>query len=99
MAAALEVAELRRRNVELERAAMESRHKEVVLGRELEWTRERLRVAEEAEERLCGEIGELEAEAVVQAREYRRRIEALSHRLGSALDLLASAGLYLSPDS
>ncbi|XP_074586669.1 protein RESPONSE TO LOW SULFUR 4-like [Curcuma longa] len=99
MAAAFEEAELRQRNEALERAVMESRHREVELGWELERTRERLRVAEEAEERLCGEIGELEAEAVVQAREYRRRIEALSHRLGSALDLLASAGLHLSPDS
>lgn len=94
MAAAgvLEVVELRRRNEELERAAADGRVREAALERELERTRQRLLAVEEAEERLCGQMGELEAEAVMQAREYLRRIEALSHRL-------TAAGLHLSPDS
>ncbi|KAG6503840.1 protein RESPONSE TO LOW SULFUR 2-like [Zingiber officinale] len=98
-AEALEVAELQRRNKELERAAAEGRDREAAMERELERTRQRLLATEEAEERLCGQMGELEAESVLQAREYLRRIEALSHRLAAALDLLAAAGLHLSPDS
>ncbi|URE01660.1 response to low sulfur [Musa troglodytarum] len=93
--AALEVAELRRRNEELERAAREGREREEALRDELERTRERLRAVEEAEERLCVDLGELEAEAVAQAREDLLRIETLSHQLSAAHALLASAGLRL----
>ncbi|RZR78719.1 hypothetical protein BHM03_00004141 [Ensete ventricosum] len=90
-----EVAELRRRNEELERAAREGREREEALRGELERTRERLQAVEEAEERLCVELGELEAEAVAQAREDLLRIETLSHQLSTARALLASAGLRL----
>ncbi|THU67167.1 hypothetical protein C4D60_Mb05t21800 [Musa balbisiana] len=93
--AALEVAELRRRNEELERAAREGREREEALRGELERTRERLLAIEEAEERLCVELGELEAEAVAQAREDLLRIETLSHQLSAARAILSSAGLRL----
>ncbi|WOL00087.1 hypothetical protein Cni_G08800 [Canna indica] len=91
-----EVAELRRRNEELERASREGREREEALQRELERMRERLQAVEEAEERLCGELGELQAEALEEARAYLLRIEDLSHRLSAAHALLSSAGLPLS---
>ncbi|XP_008791681.1 protein RESPONSE TO LOW SULFUR 3-like [Phoenix dactylifera] len=92
--AAADVEELRRRNSELEREAAEAREREVEARRELERTRERLRAVEEAEERLSVEIGELEAEAVVQARDYLLRIKALSDQLTTAHDILTSAGFH-----
>ena len=81
---------LRRRNEELEREVRE--------WRELDRTRARLRAVEEAEERLCSELGELEAEAVAHAREYRVRVRvrALSDQLALARRILASAGCNLS---
>ena len=62
-----------------EAAAREER-----LRRELEAALARLAVAEEAEERLCVQLGELEAEAVTQAIEYQERVRALSERLAFA---------------
>lgn len=79
--------ELRRRNSELELEAAEAR-------RELERTRERLRLVEEAEERLIAELGELEAEAVTEARAYDLRIKALSDQLAVAHDILTSTGFH-----
>lgn len=72
---------LRRRNAELEREASERREREGALMEDLERTRERLRLAEEAEERLCVQLGELEAEAVEQIHMHRRHIKALSDQL------------------
>nr|XP_010919447.1 protein RESPONSE TO LOW SULFUR 3 [Elaeis guineensis] len=91
---AAEMEELRRKNSELEREAAEAREREEETLRELERTRERLRAVEEAEERLSVELGELEAEAVAQARAYHLRIKALSDQLGIAHDILTSAGCH-----
>ncbi|ONK54753.1 uncharacterized protein A4U43_UnF11930 [Asparagus officinalis] len=68
--------ELRRKNEELEREVRERGAREENMRRELERTRERLRTAEEAEEMLCSQLGDLEAEAVAQAMEFRRRINS-----------------------
>ncbi|GFQ02159.1 hypothetical protein PHJA_002359800 [Phtheirospermum japonicum] len=51
----------------------------------------RLTVAEEAEERLCCQLGELEAEAVDQAREYRARVMELMEQLSDAQKLIREA--------
>ncbi|KAJ4832487.1 hypothetical protein Tsubulata_000034 [Turnera subulata] len=72
---------LKKRNEELERALRESREREEQMRVELQRAFERLRVAEEAEERLCSQLGELEAEAVTQAREYHARIISLMDQL------------------
>jgi len=73
-AAAAEEAELlRRRNAELEREVAALRA-----------ARRRAETAEEAEERLCVQLGELEAEAVTQAIEYQEHVRALSERLAFA---------------
>jgi len=79
-----EAEEMRRRNAELERAAAEAAAREERLRRELEAALARLAVAEEAEERLCVQLGELEAEAVTQAIEDQERVRALSERLAFA---------------
>ncbi|KAG0447641.1 hypothetical protein HPP92_028232 [Vanilla planifolia] len=60
------------------------------LERELDRARGRLRAVEEAEERLCAQLGELEAEAMEQAMEYNRRIRALSERLAEAQRIIAN---------
>ncbi|KAF8008273.1 hypothetical protein BT93_K2063 [Corymbia citriodora subsp. variegata] len=86
---------LMRRNEELERELRESRAREERSRDELRWTAERLRVAEEAEERLCSQLGELEAEAVVQARESRARVVLLMEQLSQAQRLLQSASVSL----
>lgn len=83
---------LRRRNAELERELRESREREEAAREELRRTLERLRVVEEAEERLCTQLGELEAEAVLQARAYHARILSLA-------DQLAQAQKFLQVDS
>ncbi|OMO97734.1 hypothetical protein COLO4_14402 [Corchorus olitorius] len=54
------------------------------MRKELQKTWERLRVAEEAEERLCTQLGELEAESVNQARAYNARIISLMDQLSKA---------------
>ena len=73
-AAAAEEAELlRRRNAELER--------EVAL---LRAARRRAETAEEAEERLCVQLGEAEVEAVEIARAYQGRVEELARELAAA---------------
>ncbi|KAG8084179.1 hypothetical protein GUJ93_ZPchr0010g8399 [Zizania palustris] len=73
--------EVMRRNAELEKAAAEAAAREERLRRELEAALARLAVAEEAEERLCVQLGELEAEAVAQAVEYQQHVRELSERL------------------
>ncbi|KAF8722374.1 hypothetical protein HU200_022482 [Digitaria exilis] len=84
MVDAREAEEMRRRNAELEKAVAEAAAREERLRRELEAALERLAVAEEAEERLCVQLGELEAEAVTQAIEYQEHVRALSERLSFA---------------
>ncbi|XP_020081170.1 protein RESPONSE TO LOW SULFUR 2-like [Ananas comosus] len=83
-AMATEVAALRRRNEELEREVGEARA-------EVERARARARVAEEAEERLCAELGEIEAEGAAAAREYRAHLRALADELALARALLSSS--------
>ncbi|KAM0945598.1 putative protein response to low sulfur [Dioscorea sansibarensis] len=79
-----ELEELRRRNAELEREVKEGREREGRLARDLKRVLEKLQRAEEAEERLCAQLGELEAESMAQARSYHRRIEELGDRLAKA---------------
>ncbi|KAG1360817.1 protein RESPONSE TO LOW SULFUR 2 [Cocos nucifera] len=83
--------ELRRRNEVLEREVRERRAREEETRRELERTRARLRAVEEAEEQLCVQLGEIEAEAVVEARDYHRQIKALSDELEEARRILGSS--------
>ncbi|KAB1205262.1 hypothetical protein CJ030_MR7G012102 [Morella rubra] len=75
---------LRRRNEQLEKELRESQVREEQMKKELQRAWERLRVAEEAEERLCSQLGELEAEAVQQARDYNARILSLVNQLSLA---------------
>ncbi|KAL3754304.1 hypothetical protein ACJRO7_001526 [Eucalyptus globulus] len=84
---------LRRRNEELERELRESRAREEAAREELRRTAERLRVAEEGEERLCTQLGELEAEAVLQARAYHARILSLADQLAQARKTLQVASV------
>ncbi|CAN1170917.1 Protein RESPONSE TO LOW SULFUR 2 [Linum perenne] len=82
------MAELRRRNEELERALKESKQREELMRKELDLAWRRMRVAEDAEERLCSQLGELEAEAVNQARDYQSRVISLMEQLQQAQGLL-----------
>ncbi|KAG1360819.1 protein RESPONSE TO LOW SULFUR 3 [Cocos nucifera] len=93
-----EMEELRRRNEELEREVRERRAREEEMRMELERTRARLRAVEEAEERLCVQLGEIEAEAVAEARDYHRRIKALSDELEEARRILGLSS-SLSPST
>ncbi|KAF8054790.1 hypothetical protein N665_1313s0001 [Sinapis alba] len=72
--AASEVEELRRKNGEMEKAVEEMRKEMLQLWR-------RTQVAEEAEERLCSQLAELEAESLDQARDYQSRIIFLVNEL------------------
>ncbi|MFS7961595.1 putative protein response to low sulfur [Helianthus anomalus] len=98
-AAAKTVAEeevLRRKNEELERELKRSLEREEKMKMELQRTWERLRVAEDAEERLCSQLGELEAEAVDQARAYRERLVMLMEQLSAAQKIIESASVQRS---
>lgn len=86
---------LKKRNEELERELKKSQEREEMMKQELRATFHRLRVAEEAEEHLCSQLGELEAEAVEQARNYRLRLTALMEQLSLAQNLIQSASLSL----
>ncbi|KAK3042021.1 hypothetical protein RJ639_001723 [Escallonia herrerae] len=91
-----EEAALRRRNEELERELKRSLEREEKMKAELQKTWDRLRIAEEAEERLCSQLGELEAEAVDEARAYRARMLALMDQLAAAqVQLQSSSSLSL----
>ncbi|PHT53582.1 hypothetical protein CQW23_08044 [Capsicum baccatum] len=93
VSAAPEAEVLRRRNEELEKELKKSIEREERMRAELHKTWERLKVAEEAEERLCSQLGELEAEAVDQARAYRTRVMHLMDQLSLAQKLLQSASV------
>ncbi|KAJ1694195.1 hypothetical protein LUZ63_010893 [Rhynchospora breviuscula] len=88
--------ELKRRNTQLEEQLKDFKEKEKVLRTELERTRMRLHFIEEAEERLCCQMGELEAEAVAQARVYQQHVKELSDQLTAALGLLRSTNSVIS---
>ncbi|KAL6629220.1 hypothetical protein ACP70R_028985 [Stipagrostis hirtigluma subsp. patula] len=76
-AAEEEVELLRRRNAELEREV-------AALRAELDAARRRAETAEEAEERLCVQLGEAEVDAVELARAYQARVEELARELAAA---------------
>mgnify|MGYP004711130221 CR=1 FL=1 len=84
---------LKKRNEELEKELQKAMEREKRMREELQRTWERLRVAEEAEERLCSQLGELEAEAVGQARSYRASMMALMDQLSAAQKLLQGASI------
>lgn len=79
---------LRKRNEDLERELKRSKEREEQMRLELQRACERLQLAEDAEERLCSQLGELEAEAVNQARDYHARILSLMDQLSQAQQLL-----------
>ncbi|XP_047044668.1 protein RESPONSE TO LOW SULFUR 2-like [Lolium rigidum] len=81
---------------ELARAMAEAEAREERLRRELEAALARVAVAEEAEERLCVQLGELEAEAMEQALEYQQHVRALSERLAFMDGVLRSSGALQS---
>lgn len=82
--AASEVEELRRKNGEMEKAVEDMRKEMIQLWR-------RTQVAEEAEERLCSQLAELEAESLDQARDYHSRIIFLMNELSRLSSDSASA--------
>ncbi|GFP94307.1 hypothetical protein PHJA_001575200 [Phtheirospermum japonicum] len=90
---------LRRRNEELERELKKSLEREERMREELTRALARMTVAEEAEERLCCQLGELEAEAVDQAREYRARMMDLMEQLSGAKELLSRSSSFSSTNS
>lgn len=83
--------ELKQRNEELERELRKSREREEKVAAELREVLCRLKVAEEGEERLCSQLGELEAEAVHQARVYHSRLISLTEELSHAQRILGAA--------
>ncbi|RDX97383.1 Protein RESPONSE TO LOW SULFUR 2, partial [Mucuna pruriens] len=80
--------ELKKRNEELEKELKQSKEREEHVRRQLRAAMDRLRVAEDAEERLCSQLGDLEAEALQQARDYHARIVSLVDQLSQAHSLL-----------
>ncbi|KAL8519661.1 hypothetical protein ACS0TY_010556 [Phlomoides rotata] len=80
--------EVRGRNEELERELKKSLEREDRMKEELMRAWGRMRAAEEAEERLCRQLGELEADSVNHAREYIARIMELMGQLSDVQKLL-----------
>ncbi|XP_066324843.1 protein RESPONSE TO LOW SULFUR 1-like [Miscanthus floridulus] len=68
---------LRRRNSELEQEV-------AALRLELGAARQRAETAEEAEERLCVQLGDAEVEALELARAYQAQVQALAAELAAA---------------
>ncbi|KAG7565053.1 hypothetical protein ISN44_As10g017750 [Arabidopsis suecica] len=83
--AAEEMEELRRRNKELSREVEEMKTEMIKL-----W--QRTVVAEEAEERLCSQLAELEVESLDQARDYHDRMLFLMDQISR----LSSSSLAVS---
>ena len=80
--------ELKKRNEELEEELRQSKEREHRMRLMLREAHDRLRVAEDAEELLCSQLGELEADALNQARDYHARIVSLVDQLSRAHALL-----------
>ncbi|KAK7321327.1 hypothetical protein VNO77_31855 [Canavalia gladiata] len=80
--------ELKKRNEELEEELRQSQQREEQMRLQLRVVLDRLRVAEDAEERLCSQLGDLEAEAVQEARDYNARIVSLMDELSQLHSLL-----------
>lgn len=87
---------LKKRNEELEKELRKSLEREERMKQELTRAWERLRVAEEAEERACFQLGELEAESVGHAQEYRAQSLLLMEQLALAQKLLKEASINVS---
>ncbi|KAG4963820.1 hypothetical protein AAZX31_14G173400 [Glycine max] len=87
--------QLKKRNEELEEELSQSKEREEHVRRQLRAALDRLTVAEEAEERLCAQLGDLEAEALQQAREYHARIVSLVDQLSQAHSLLLNTPIPL----
>nr|GEV80144.1 protein response to low sulfur 3-like [Tanacetum cinerariifolium] len=83
--------ELQRRNEELEKELIRSLQREDELKMELQKLWERVRVADEAEERLCAQLGELEAETLDHAQEYHEHLVSLMEQLSAAHKFIESA--------
>lgn len=75
---------LQKRNEELKKALKHSQEREEKMKKEMQITLERLRVAEEAEERLCWQVAEVEAEAAENAKEYRAYVRSLMEQISHA---------------
>ncbi|PON60361.1 hypothetical protein PanWU01x14_153470 [Parasponia andersonii] len=90
---------LKKRNEELEQELRRSQEREEEMKTELVKAWRRLRVAEEAEERLCSQLGELEAEAVNEARSYHARIVSLMDQLSRAQQLLQAASISIPTEA
>ncbi|PON31470.1 hypothetical protein TorRG33x02_205290 [Trema orientale] len=90
---------LKKRNEELEQELRRSQEREEEMKTELVKAWRRLRVAEEAEERLCSQLGELEAEAVDQARSDHARIVSLMDQLSRAQQLLQAASISIPAEA
>ncbi|KAF3335605.1 hypothetical protein FCM35_KLT20112 [Carex littledalei] len=86
-----ELQSLRKRNKELEKEANEGREREDLLRQRLMHARARLRVVEEAEERLSVEIGELEGDALEQTRAYESHIQQMLDQLALAHKIIAAS--------
>lgn len=86
--------ELKKRNEELEEELKQSKEREEQVKRQLQSAWERLRVAEDAEERLCSQLAQLEAESLLQARHYHARILSLTDQLSHAHSLLNSSSSW-----
>lgn len=86
-----EMRELRLTNKRLLQQLEESRRQQAEMRAELEETRVRLLTVREAEERLCSQLGEFEAESVEQARAYNQEILSLTQRLKHAEHLISAA--------
>ncbi|XP_062119917.1 protein RESPONSE TO LOW SULFUR 3-like [Humulus lupulus] len=98
-AKSLEDQTLKKRNEELEQELRRSLEREEEMKTELLKAWQRLRIAEDAEELLCSQLGELEAEAVDQARTYHARIVSLVDQLSRAQQLLHAAAISIPPSS
>ncbi|GLJ07150.1 hypothetical protein SUGI_0059710 [Cryptomeria japonica] len=85
----LEIEALRCENMKLQRQVEESQRYEAELMADLEKVRMRLLMTEEAEERLCSQLGDLEAESVLQAQDYNHHINSLKQQLSQMQHLLA----------
>ncbi|KAM3247562.1 protein RESPONSE TO LOW SULFUR 3-like [Capsicum annuum] len=83
ISAAPEAEVLRRRNEELEKELKKSIEREDKMRAELNKT----------SERLCSQLGKVEAEAVDQARAYRTRVMHLMDQISLAQKLLQSASV------
>ncbi|XP_014504197.1 protein RESPONSE TO LOW SULFUR 3-like [Vigna radiata var. radiata] len=89
--------ELKKRNEELEEELKRSKEREDQVRSQLHAALDRLSVAEDAEERLCAQLGDLEAEALLQARDYHARIVSLVDQLSQAHSLLNTTFPLRSP--